>query len=386
MFYRVSLVSKCVVPVTAGGQPWGRRRTTRCREEIGASKYGGVPHVDIVFAEADLHPEIAADITNAIAHSITRKTWASYKSAERMLKKFLAEKKIAWEFPVKSETLLRFVHWLAYSRGLKASSIEGYLAGIRKLHVAKGCEEPNCRPELVRLVIAGRKNIEAAQRLRSGGLQRQAATPDILRLIKFKLATWGKDKISRLTVWTVCTLLLHGTFRGGELLCKSESVFDPAFDLLRKDLHLCSTGGDGPAVLQVRLKFPKEDKVGKVHIVDIFETRSDICPIKAFRKWSSATASCESGQPAFCLGSGTPLTTRKLNLILKEVLADYKSEMKISAHSFRSGAASMMAALGLSDKELKAAGRWNSNAVERYVKCPRSKRIAVAEKIARFSM
>ena len=52
--------------------------------------------------------------------------------------------------------------------------------------------------------------------------------------------------------------------------------------------------------------------------------------------------------------------------------------MRISAHSFRSGAASMMANLGYSDKDVKAVGRWSSRAFEIYVKLPRTKRMEAA--------
>ena len=93
-----------------------------------------------------------------------------------------------------------------------------------------------------------------------------------------------------------------------------------------------------------------------------------ICPVRAFKKWQAATSSYQMDQPAFRLENGAPVTANLFNNILKERLKDKLGHIRITAHSFRGGAASMMASLGYSDKEIKAVGRWNSRAVEAYVK------------------
>jgi len=77
------------------------------------------------------------------------KTWQSYKTAERMLAKYLKAEGLKFELPVTEKVILGFIHWLAFKRGLKAGSISGYLSGIKKLHIMKGAEEPKIRTELV---------------------------------------------------------------------------------------------------------------------------------------------------------------------------------------------------------------------------------------------
>ena len=64
----------------------------------------------------------------------------------------------------------------------------------------------------------------------------------------------------------------------------------------------------------------------------------------------------EVGQPAFRWENGTPLTSRKLNSILKDRLTGYLegAEELYTTHSFRTGAASMMGTLGFSDEDIQS--------------------------------
>ena len=329
---------------------------------------------------------IAEELAEAVRHSVTKKTWASYRTAERMLAKYLMDNGRRMELPVEEGTLLGFIHWLAYVKRNSAATIKGYLAGIRKLHIIKGIEEPKLRTEMVNMILEGRKHIEAGERLRGSRAQeRQPVTPDILALIKIRLREWEVETVDKLTVWVVCSVLFHGGFRGGELMAKSVSCFDPAFTLLRKDLCLVKDALEADKeTLQVRVKAPKEAKDVRAVIVDVFQTDTKLCPVRAYRKWERQTAGWEPEQPAFRMKDGTPLTGPTLNRILKERLAGVLDGHKIQTHSFRSGAASMMGSLGCSDSDIKAVGRWGSKAFEDYIKTPRSKRIAVAKKWAKL--
>ena len=168
-------------------------------------------------------------------------------------------------------------------------------------------------------------------------------------------------------------------------MAKSCSSFDPAFTLLRRDLCLVKDGLEADKeTLQVRVKAPKEAKDVRAVIVDVFQTDTKLCPVRAFKKWEKHTEGWEDDQPAFRLKGGAPLTGPTLNRILRERLAGVLDDHKILTHSFRSGAASLMGSLGCSDSDIKAVGRWGSKAFEDYIKTPRSKRIAVAKKWAKL--
>jgi hypothetical protein len=136
--------------------------------------------------------------------------------------------------------------------------------------------------------------------------------------------------------------------------------------------------------VQVRVKVPKEDRKGEQVIVDVFETGSDICPVRAVKKWRAVTDGAQENQPAFVFESGWPVTGASFNAVLKERLATVLEGVKITTHSFCIGAASRLGELGVSDKEVKAVGRWGSRAFETYLRLPRTKRMVVAKKMGKI--
>ena len=335
----------------------------------------------------NLPAHVLEDLENAARHSLAIKTWSSYKTAERALIWFCKEEKISFKLPLEENTLLLFVHWLVFKKGKKSSTVNNYLAGVRKLHIMKGMPTPTLKTELVKMILSGRKNIEDAHRLREGGQERQPVTPAILELLKARLREWQASGTDKCTVWTAASLLFHGAFRGGELLSKSKSVFDPAFVLLRRDIAITPDSEfHGQETVQVKVKAPKERRDNRAVIVDVYQANTAICPVRATKKWWHATRHFQADQPAFRMENGDPLTIQVFNRIVKDRLAGFLDNYKISSHSFRGGAASMMASLGYSDKDVKAVGRWSSRAVELYMKLPRTKRIAAAKKVKKFGL
>jgi len=318
------------------------------------------------------------------SQSLTKKTWANYKTAEIMLAKCCKQNRLPRDLPISEATTVVFILWLANERKVKAATINSYLAGVRQLHIMKGVQPPNLRTELVKLALKGKTNKDAAEKRARGSIDRQPITPDILLLLKARLKSSEFLPVDKMMIWTVCTTAFFGAFRGAELLCRSEKVFDPAYTLLSEDVALSEQDGSGNHVLQFRIKAPKEDKLGKSVIVDVFQSREDICPVSAYKKWKALEPPSEAGQPAFRWSHGAPLTARRLNEILKERLTGYLegADKLYTSHSFRTGAASLMGALGFADEDIKAIGKWSSNAFGNYTKLPRAKRRSVAKEFS----
>ena len=363
----------------------GARQTTRAKATRGATKYGeGNSHrlytknIDI----SDRHRQQLAELTSL---SLTKKTWANYKTAEVMLARCCKENKIKKELPVSESTILTFVLWLVQNRGVKAATVNAYLARVRQLHLMKGVDPPRIRSNLVNGALKGLAHREQAARNASPSTrERQPVTPDILLLIKARLAESSLPPVDQRLLWTFCTVAFFGAFRGAELLCRAESQFNPAYTLLHEDVVLVADKESNGHTLQFKIKSPKEDKKGKAVIVDIFQSRADICPIAAWEKWQKLGPPCERGQPAFRWSSGAPLTSRRVNEILRERLTGYidGGERFYTTHSFRTGAASMLGMLGFSTEDIKSMGKWTSNSYERYLKLPRSKRMTVAREFS----
>ena len=305
-----------------------------------------------------------------------------------MLAKCCKANNIRKDLPISEGTAVTFILWLAFDRGVKAATISSYLAGVRQLHIMKGVDPPKLRSDIVSMALRGQEHREQAASRLHANKERQPITPDILLLLKARLRESNFSPVDQRLVWAVCTVAFFGAFRGIELLSRCENRFDPAFDLLAEDIAVVEDSESGGHALQLKIKSPKEDKKGRSIVVDIFRSRADICPVTAYRKWQELLPPREAGMPAFRWSSGTPLTSRRLNEILKERLAGYLegAESQFTSHSFRTGAASMMGALGYSDDDIKSIGKWSSSAFDKYVKLPRNKRKLVARNFCKQFM
>ena len=89
--------------------------------------------------------------------------------------------------------------------------------------------------------------------------------------------------------------------------------------------------------------------------------------------------------PLFCFKRGTPLTRPEFAARVKSALQllGYPAN-KYAGHSFRAGAASTAAAVGLEDSVIKTMGRWESSAYLLYIRLPRVQLQGVATALSNF--
>lgn len=174
--------------------------------------------------------------------------------------------------------------------------------------------------------------------------------------------------------------------------------------LLKSDVWVSVKRIDGKpiSILNVRLKSPKESRVAcRMIVVEVFENKTKLCPVVAYLEYRAMVGRSNESQPAFRSESGFAYRHQQFNKDLKELLGRYITYGKISAHSFRSGLASLMAQAGCSVETIKAVsvprgirakdtlntsppqvGRWSSDAFLCYIKLQRTVRVAVAAKLS----
>ena len=78
----------------------------------------------------------------------------------------------------------------------------------------------------------------------------------------------------------------------------------------------------------------------------------------------------QSPGPLFLLSSGQPLSRTLLTHWLKDIFAAAGIQGSFSNHSFRIGAETVAARMGVPDHLIQAVGRWNSNAYKLYIRTP----------------
>jgi hypothetical protein len=327
------------------------------------------------------------NVPDSVKHNIVRlgncgiakATWSSYRTAERMWLRCKGDRGMNIELPASLESILVFIDFLTVDRGLSGATVSCYLSGLRQLHVMRGIEPSrHLRSDLVKLVLKGKKNEDTIIKKWGAAKHRLAITESIMLLLKEKIRCWDRPARDKLLIWAVCTIAFAGAFWIHEILCQLEATFHPDFELLGKDV--CIHGGG--ASVSFTLKCPKENKTAAPAVVDVFANGGPLCPIKAFTKWVKG-ASWKPDKPVFCWQDGTPLTGRRLNEILKKLLCGVLTYAagSVTSHSFSSGIASMMAARGFNEADIKSIGQWSSRAYEVDIKHPRTRQAEMASRI-----
>lgn len=327
-------------------------------------------------------------LIGAANHSLAKNTWSSYKTAERHILRVEKDTGIKLRLPFGTTETLLYIGWLKDVRKVSVGTIEKYLSGIRLMHLKEGHNVPALRPDIVRSVLVGMEQQENVEKRLKGKAERLAVTISVLKLLKHELTKkkWNIEK--KRLIWTTCLIAFHGSFRIHELLAKEGLMFDPSSTLLGKDIKVeaWADKGEKIKVLKVWLKSPKEQKKGQGIMVEVFETKSEFCPVAAFEKWRQVSkVAWTKTKPAFRQEDGSLYTGKDFNVDLRSLLSkhlDYNKK-KILAHSFRAGLATVMAKNGYSDSEIMRIGRWNSSAFLCYVKLNRLRRMEISREITK---
>ena len=245
---------------------------------------------------------------------------------------------------------------------------------MKKLHDIKELKFPNGQAQLVKRAITGRANTQGKKP------SRLAMTPDVMWLLKTKLAKAAIPLVKKRLLWAVACTLFVGSLRSGETLPANKSVFVKGATLLNKHVSLerKEINGRMRNFIKLYLEAPKEDKAGRGVEIELFETSNFFCPMAALRKWKqSSKLSHHLELPVFRLEDGSGYTARELNADLRTLLQDEidYTEGRVSSHSFRAGITSTMARLGYSREMIGLQGRWRSEAFLHYCKLGRANRL-----------
>ena len=235
--------------------------------------------------------------------------------------------------------ILAFVGWLMSERKVSSSSISQYMAGLRTVHLRSGVMPGNLRPDMVSSIIKGKAHEE---QMLSDKAPRLAMTLTVLKLLKHFITESALLHEEKRLLWVVSCMAFHGSFRIHELLSREAGRFDPTTTLLGCGVRLVKVvvGGVSEEIISVRLKCPKEDRVGEGVTVELFSTGTFSCPVMAWKKWKAVSRlAAVPSKPVFRLPSGACLTGAAFNIRVKGFLGKVinYNEKKYLSHSFRAG-------------------------------------------------
>ena len=206
---------------------------------------------------------------------------------------------------------------------------------------------------------------------------RLPVTPAILRSIKSLWASRA-DEVDIVMLWAACCGGFFGFLRVGEFTVRTAADFDPSSSLMLEDVAVDKH--DDPSMVRIRLKQSKTDPFR--HGVDVFLgcTRADLCPVSALLAYIAVRPAVRG--PLFVFGDGSFLSRDKLVTSVRTALQQAgMSAQSYTGHSFRIGAATTAAQVGLEDSVIKMLGRWESIAYQLYVRTPRESLAAVSARL-----
>ena len=161
----------------------------------------------------------------------------------------------------------------------------------------------------------------------------------------------------------ICTLAFFGCCRVSEYLHSSDR---------KKRLTLADIDMTASGQVIVRLKKTKNNQRGPAQMVFLSERTGDSCPVRAMRAFLLCRDKRLSNDaPLFSTHKG-PLSPRTFNKMIKQLMRtigvpDYQ---RYSTHSFRAGSATDAVTQGAPIDDVKAMGRWRSDAVHAYIRGP----------------
>lgn len=301
-------------------------------------------------------------------------TQQNYRSGARRYLKFCEHFSVSSPYPASEQALSGFVAYL-FQEKLASSTIKNYLSAIRYTQIALGLGDPNMR-DMRRLeyVVKGVKRLSAGGQ----GRTRLPITPSILRRLK---GVWESRPAKRdaVMLWAATTTCFFGFLRAGEVVIPSDTAYDASVHLSYGDVRVDCY--QNPRYVEIRIKCSKTDPFRRGVSVYLGATAEALCPVAANLSYMVQRGTASG--PFFVFQDGRYLTRDRFVAEVRAALTSVGMDCSLYAgHSFRIGAATTAAQLGVQDSLIKTLGRWESSAYMLYVRTPRDTLCAMARKLA----
>ena len=176
----------------------------------------------------------------------------------------------------------------------------------------------------------------------------------------------GKDSsFESVMLWAAALTTFFSVCMPGKIMVENEQRYDPSRHLSWWDV--AADDALSPSIVSLNIKIPKTDQ-GRVGCqVVIGKTNDGLCSVTALLDYLDT---CGNHPGAlFQWQDKTPLSKHKFGETVRKALtaADLPAK-EYAGHSFRIGAATTAAAVGLQDSAIQTLGRWRSDCYQLYIK------------------
>lgn len=193
---------------------------------------------------------------------------------------------------------------------------------------------------------------------------RKPLTMRQLTLLHYRLLRSSLSEFDKVMAWAALTLVFFGALRGTEYLSGGNKEKVTRRTCKRRNVVIKNR------YMKLFIAASKTDQNFRGTTVRLPALKSKFCPIKAMKEYfRMAGQTLQPHKPLFLRQNGQNATVSWINRLLKKLLPSRSG--KFTTHSLRIGFATSAAAAGVSEKTIRAAGRWRGSSHLRYVKGPR---------------
>ena len=260
--------------------------------------------------------------------------------------------------PVSTACIALFISFLC-AKGLAPATINSYLSAIAYVHKIKGHYDPTKSFLVEKLLVAVGRRGQADVRM-------PISRPLLYELVR-ALQHTSPSAYRRSLFGAMFMTAFYGFFRIGELSCNSKQQVDTVVQF--DQVTFLKQSSRVTAVKIVITKF-KHNTNNRPFVITIESEPSEpFCPVQTLIDYIKLRGYHKG--PLFTCAAGGAISTNNFNTELRRALnfcgldcSRYKS------HSFRIGAACHASEKGFSDSQIRALGRWSSDAFRTYIRPP----------------
>lgn len=268
---------------------------------------------------------------------------------------FMTQYGMQLTWPPNLHQLTQFIGWLSL-HGLAYNTAKLYITAVGYHCKIKGYVDPTQH-----FIIS--KMLEGFRRSKYSGDSRLPMSPTLLQRICGKLPAVCSNNYEVKLFRAAYTLAFFGFMRVGELAWSRGMSYWSVLQL--EDINIDRKQNE----LSIQIRQSKTDQHKEGTIIQLSSNTTAICPVVAMLEFIEVRSAING--PLFCHFDGSVLTRYQFSAILKKTLGLISPHLiKFRSHSFRIGAATTAASVGMDIAQIKLAGRWRSDAVKTYIRTP----------------
>ena len=318
---------------------------------------GRPAYVGIETARSSSPTSTLASLTNTLAalvdSALAPASQTCYRWGWDLYVQFAQKYSISEQFPVRVSNLALFIAYLV-NQSYKPSTISSYVSAIGYVHKLKAIPDPTSSFLILKLLRAchkQQKNVDS----------RMPIVKPMLERLMLTMVHAGKDHYRQHLFQAMFALAFYAFLGIGEITIRGKDGHNA---------HLIQKNQIRMQTKHFELKFISyKHSQGQPFSLSVMEVQGQgPCPVRAMQAYLQV----RGDRPGllFQYVAGHAVLRNDFNKKLRQALLSCDLDpTTFKSHSFRIGAATTAAQLGMSDSQIRTMGCWKSDAFKQYIRC-----------------